>query len=195
MSAQILVPILDALHTPIGKKKGKFDTMSYQNAARNPSVGVQDSTARQRVATIPSDRFTDSFVTNCVEHIVSNGQSLAYIIRAEIDPKKTTFLTPSELKQQVGFVVYPAGGEVKRHVHRALERHIVGTSEVIVVRKGRCQLDVYNDARELVASRELYPGDIMLMTGGGHGFRMHEDTVLLEVKQGPYTGIDEKEHF
>ena len=130
-----------------------------------------------------------------VEHITSNGTSLAYIIKAAIDPKVTTFLTPSELKQQVGFVVYPAGGEVKRHVHRALERHLVGTSEVIIVRKGRCEIDIYNDDRQLVASREILPGDIMLMTGGGHGFRMLEDTVLLEVKQGPYTGIDEKEHF
>jgi hypothetical protein len=169
--------------------------MRYQKAMRRQLVSVLDRTAsRQRADVIPDDRPIDS-TANQVEHIVSNGQSLAYIIRAEIDPKKTTFLTPSELKQQVGFVVYPSGGEVKRHVHRALERHIVGTSEVIVVRKGRCELDVYNDERQLVATRELYPGDIMLMTGGGHGFRMHEDTVLLEVKQGPYTGIDEKEHF
>jgi hypothetical protein len=130
-----------------------------------------------------------------VERIGSNGKVYAYIIRGEIDPKQTTFLTPSDLKQQVGFVVYPAGGEVKRHVHRALERHLVGTSEVIVVRKGLCELDVYDDERRHVATRELRPGDIMIMTGGGHGFRMIEDTVLLEVKQGPYTGIDEKEHF
>jgi hypothetical protein len=33
------------------------------------------------------------------------------------------------------------------------------------------------------------------MVGGGHGFRMLENTVLLEVKQGPYTGIDEKRLF
>ena len=130
-----------------------------------------------------------------VEHITSHGKSLTYIIRAEIDPKQTTFLTPSELKQQVGFVVYHSGGEVKRHVHRPLERHLIGTSEVIVVRRGRCQIDIYDDERQLVATREIRAGDIMLMTGGGHGFRMLEDTVLLEVKQGPYTGIEEKEHF
>ena len=35
----------------------------------------------------------------------------------------------------------------------------------------------------------------MLMVGGGHGFQMLEDTVLIEVKQGPYTGLDEKERF
>ncbi len=129
------------------------------------------------------------------EHITWNGMPLAYIIRAEINPERTTFLTPPEFKQQVGFVVYPAGGEIQRHVHRPLERHLVGTSEVLVVRRGRCEIDIYNDARELVAMRELHQGDIMLMVNGGHGFRMIEDTVLLEVKQGPYTGLEEKERF
>ena len=130
-----------------------------------------------------------------VEQIIWKDKPLAYIIRAEMVPGKTTFLTPSELNLQVGFVVYPAGGEVARHLHRPLERHIVGTSEVLVVKEGRCQMDIYDDDRRLVATRELRKGDIMLMVGGGHGFRMLEDTVLLEVKQGPYTGLDEKERF
>lgn len=71
----------------------------------------------------------------------------------------------------------------------------MGTSEVLVVKAGHCLIDIYNDDRELVATRELHPGDIMLMVGGGHGFRMIEDTVFLEIKQGPYTGLDEKERF
>ena len=130
-----------------------------------------------------------------VEQITWNNKPLAYIIRAELDPSRTTFLTPPEFKQQVGYVVYPAGGEIHRHLHRNLERHLVGTSEVLIVRRGRCETDVYNDQRELVATRELHQGDLMLMVGGGHGFRMQEDTVFLEVKQGPYTGLDEKERF
>lgn len=130
-----------------------------------------------------------------IEHICWNNQPLCYIIRTELMPDKTTFLTPPEFKQQVGFVVYPKDGEIARHVHRPLERHLMGTSEVLILRKGRCLIDIYNDDRQLVATRELYTGDIMLMVGGGHGFTMLEDTVLLEVKQGPYTGIDEKERF
>ncbi len=118
--------------------------------------------------------------TEHLEHIAWNGKPLAYIIRAEINPEKTMFLTPPEFKQQVGFVVYPAGGEIQRHMHCPLERHLVGTSE---------------DDRQVVAVRELRQGDIMLMVGGGHGFRMLEDTVFLEVKQGPYTGLEEKERF
>jgi hypothetical protein len=129
------------------------------------------------------------------EWIERNGKPLAFIIRASVMPDKTTFLTPNEFKQQVGFVVYPKGGEIKRHVHLPLERHLVGTSEVLIVKNGRAEIDVYDDDRTLVATRELRTGDIMLMVGGGHGFRMIEDTVFLEIKQGPYTGIDEKERF
>jgi mannose-6-phosphate isomerase-like protein (cupin superfamily) len=130
-----------------------------------------------------------------IERILQGTQPLAYIIRGDLLPDKTTFLTPPEFKQQVGFVVYPAGGEIARHVHLPLERHLVGTSEVLVLRSGRCLIDIYGDDRQLVATRELRQGDIMLMVGGGHGFRMLEDTVFLEVKQGPYTGLDEKERF
>ncbi len=122
-------------------------------------------------------------------------QALTYIIRGGELPSETTFLTPPEFKQQVGFVVYDQRGEIAPHVHRPLERHLVGTSEVLVLRKGRCLLDVYNDDRQLVATRELQAGDTMLMVGGGHGFRMLEDTVFLEIKQGPYTGVEEKERF
>ena len=130
-----------------------------------------------------------------VEHITQRGQCLAIIIRHNFLPQKTTFLTPTDYKQQIGFIVYPAGGEVPRHVHRPLHRQLVGTSEVLVVRQGHCVADIYNDERELIASRELREGDVILLVAGGHGFRMLTDTVLLEVKQGPYTGIEEKEQF
>jgi mannose-6-phosphate isomerase-like protein (cupin superfamily) len=129
------------------------------------------------------------------ERIEHEGRPLAYIIRASFMPDRTTFVTPSDFKQQVGFIVYSAGGEIARHTHRALERHLVGTSEVLIVRKGRAEIDIYDDDRRLVTTRELRVGDIMLMVGGGHGFRLLEDTVFLEVKQGPYTGVDEKERF
>lgn len=130
-----------------------------------------------------------------IEIIADGEQPLCYIIRAEMQPAQTTFLTPDEFKQQVGFVVYPKGGEVARHVHLPLERRLVGTSEVLLLKKGRCLMDIYNDAQELISTHELKQGDLMLMVGGGHGFRMLEDTVFLEIKQGPYTGLDEKERF
>lgn len=130
-----------------------------------------------------------------IEIIAWRGQSLVYIIRANYLPNETTFVTPPDCMQQVGYIVYRAGGRIKRHVHRELERHLVGTSEVLVVRCGHCELEIYNEERELVSTRQLHQGDIAVMVSGGHGFRMMKDTVLLEIKQGPYTGIEEKEVF
>jgi quercetin dioxygenase-like cupin family protein len=129
------------------------------------------------------------------ERIPADGPLLALLLSGTGDPAETTFPTPDDLNLQVGFVVYPAGGEIQRHDHRPLERQIVGTTEVLVVRSGRCEIDLYDRERQLVATRELRAGDVILIVGGGHGFRMLEDTVLLEVKQGPYTGLDEKERF
>jgi uncharacterized protein with PhoU and TrkA domain len=132
---------------------------------------------------------------DCVEQICSKGKTLAFIVRAELHPETTTFVTSPDLEQQVGFIVYPAGGAVQRHTHRPVERHITRTSEVVLIRSGRCEIDIYDDDRQLVATRELKCGDLAIVVAGGHGYRMLEDTVLLEVKQGPYTGIEEREHF
>lgn len=130
-----------------------------------------------------------------LERIPADGPLLALIVSGGDDPRETTFPTPPELGLQLGFVVYPARGEIARHDHRPLERTVVGTPEVLVVRSGRCEIDLYDHERRHVATRELRGGDVILIAGGGHGFRMLEDTVLLEVKQGPYVGLEEKERF
>jgi hypothetical protein len=125
----------------------------------------------------------------------SNGQALCYVIRGNTKPDNTTFITPPDAKQQVGFIVYPKDGLIARHIHRPLERHIIGMAEVLVVRSGHCQIDVYDDQENLVTVRDLYQNDVVLMVGGGHGFKIIEDTVLLEIKQGPYLGADDKRLF
>ena len=130
-----------------------------------------------------------------LEIISADGQTLCYVVRENTKPGQTTFIAPPEGKQQVGFIVYPKGGVIARHMHKPLERHIIGMAEVLVVRSGHCQIEVYDEQKNLVALRDLYQGDVVLMVGGGHGFRIKEDTVLLEIKQGPYLGVDDKELF
>ena len=130
-----------------------------------------------------------------VEIISSNGKVLCYVIPKDVHPEKTTFITPPDGKQQVGFIVYKKDGVIARHVHKPLERHIIGMAEVVVIRTGHCQIEVFDESRSLVARRDLYQGDVVLMVGGGHGFQIKEDTVILEIKQGPYLGADDKELF
>jgi hypothetical protein len=130
-----------------------------------------------------------------IEIVRDGGTLLAYVITRDATSSATEFLTADDSAFQAGFVAYQAGGEVQPHVHLPVRRTVVGTSELLVVRSGRCIVDVYTDERRLVASRELVAGDAVLSLGGGHGFRMLEDTVLLEIKQGPYGGPGEKERF
>ncbi len=137
----------------------------------------------------------ETAVEPMVEQLVHDGQCLACIIRGRLAPSSTQFVTPNDWGQQVGFIVYKAGSEIARHRHRPLERRIVGTSEVLVVRRGCCEVDLFTESGTLVGTRRLQVGDVIVIVSGGHRYRMVEDTVLLEVKQGPYTGVDEKEYY
>ena len=134
-------------------------------------------------------------VNQLVEKIEFEQVLIAYIIRADKLPEKTEFITPDEVKQQVGFIVYPKGGEIPRHIHLPIERHLTGTSEVLLLRKGKAEVDFYTQEKEFICTRTLEEGDLLLLVNGGHGFRCLEDTVFMEIKQGPYTGLVEKERF
>lgn len=129
-----------------------------------------------------------------VEVIARGDAILAYVVR-RASPTSTTFVTDPDAALQVGFVVYPAGGSIQRHVHVPVRRELTTTSEVLVVQQGACKVDFYDDERAFVASRTVAAGDVLVLLAGGHGFEMLEDTTLLEVKQGPYGGLDEKERF
>lgn len=130
-----------------------------------------------------------------VQVIRGSSGPLAYVVRGNWKPDKTTFVTPPDLGQQLGLIVYPKGGVIEPHVHLPVTRQVEGTTEAVLVRSGRCELDLYESDRKHVTTITLEEGDIVLLTGGGHGFRMLEDTVLCEVKQGPYIAARDKERF
>ncbi|MCS7259271.1 MAG: hypothetical protein NZ765_00610 [Anaerolineae bacterium] len=130
-----------------------------------------------------------------IEHIMWHDQHIATIIRRDYLPDKTTFVTPDSYYQQAGFIVYPRGGVIRRHMHLPLQRHLVGTSEALIVRKGRVEAELFALDKTPLGTWILEEGDLILLVAGGHGFRCLEDTILLEIKQGPYTGLVEKETF
>ena len=134
---------------------------------------------------------------DCLEiiHEPGTGVPLAYFLRAGWNPDKTTFVTPNHFGQQLGMIVYGKGECIQPHLHLPIVREVHGTTEMVMVRKGGCRVDIYNHHKELITSRDMAQGDLVLLLGGGHGFKMNEDTVLFEVKQGPYVDIVDKERF
>jgi cupin fold WbuC family metalloprotein len=130
-----------------------------------------------------------------IEIIKVNDEIAAYIIRSSYEPDSSVFLTPSTLEMQAGFIVYKKGTNITPHYHLPSHRIIKKTTECILVKRGRCWLDLYNDQNDLVSTHDLMQNDIVMLVNGGHGFRMQEDTILFEIKQGPYLEQDDKVKF
>jgi len=124
-----------------------------------------------------------------------NGRPLAWIVRAGFMPTPTTFLTPNDAELQLGFVVHASGDTIPPHVHHPVRREVKGWPEVVVLRQGRCEVDLINEHGTIVVTRTLEPGDVLLLAGAGHAFRMLETTSLLELKAGPYLEHAEREIF
>lgn len=130
-----------------------------------------------------------------IQHVTWSHQHIATIIRAEYAPDQTQFVTPDHYYQQAGFVVYAKGGDIRRHSHLPLQRHLTGTPETLIIRKGKIDIDLYAMDKSFLGTWRLDAGDVVLLVSGGHHIRCLEDTILLEIKQGPYTGLTEKEYF
>ncbi|MCF7907835.1 MAG: hypothetical protein K9L86_03030 [Candidatus Omnitrophica bacterium] len=129
------------------------------------------------------------------ERIEHKGELLGLIIRGDYNPSQTEFFTPNEFKQQVGYIFYDTGQEVAAHIHHNMPRSLEGTSEVLILKTGHARIDFYSQDKQYLESREIFPGDIIILVFGGHGIHFYEPSLLLEIKQGPYIGVQEKERF
>ncbi|GAI41754.1 unnamed protein product, partial [marine sediment metagenome] len=87
-------------------------------------------------------------------------------------------------------------GVIKAHFHKKVHRDIFLTQEVLFIKKGKVTVNFYTIDKKYITSRLLNAGDVIFLCSGGHGFKMLEDTEMIEVKQGPYSGRDtDKEIF
>lgn len=130
-----------------------------------------------------------------VQEIVHNGQLLAIIISAEFREPGIHFFTPNDLSQQVAYMQHPAGKQIQPHVHNPVPREVNYTQEVLLIKRGSLRVDFYSEQQEYLESYLLKTGDVILLIQGGHGFEVLEDLEMIEVKQGPYVGENDKTRF
>ncbi len=130
-----------------------------------------------------------------IETITHGLEPIALIIRAGYDQPGIQFFTPANFSQQVAFMRHPAGHKIAAHVHNLQMRQVLYTQEVLFVRNGAVKVNLFSSNRESIGARTLKGGDLILLCGGGHSFEMLEETSMIEVKQGPYTGEIDKTHF
>ena len=130
-----------------------------------------------------------------IETISSNGSVLAFLLKASFQAEGIEFFTPSEFSQQLGYMNRPSGYVIPPHVHNPVPREVTYTKEVLFIKSGRLRVDFYDDCQQYFESRILCAGDVILLAYGGHGFQMLEPTEIIEVKQGPFSGDQDKTRF
>lgn len=129
--------------------------------------------------------------------VIKNGENiLAIIIRTSFKPSDSIhFFTPHEFSQQLAYMMHPAGKKIQAHIHNPVAREVFYTQEVLVIKKGRLRVDLYNESRAYQESKVLEQGDVILLASGGHGFEVLAAVEMLEIKQGPYAGDLDKTRF
>ena len=134
-----------------------------------------------------------------IESIYSPNSSdkilLAIVIRGKHRSMGVEFFTPCDFSQQLGYMFRPQGYAISPHVHNPVLREVHYTSEVLYIKSGCIRVDFYDTNHSYLESRILEAGDVILLAYGGHGFEMLEPTEMIEVKQGPYAGEQDKTRF
>lgn len=130
-----------------------------------------------------------------IEKIYNNEIILAIIIKSNYQNDGIAFFTSDSDSQQLGYMTRKKDYEIKPHRHNLIQREVHLTQEVLFIKKGKLRVDFYDNEQNYLESRVLISGDVILLSDGGHGFKMLEDSEIIEVKQGPYCGEMDKVRF
>lgn len=123
---------------------------------------------------------------------IYDGEALiAKILWSGTFPPNLHFYTADKDNVQVSTWNYDKGKHLKAHSHKLYVRQTDRTCEVIFVKTGSIKSYFYSETNELVRSCILKSGDIVIILSGGHAYDILENqTQVLEVKNGPYPGIE-----
>ncbi len=130
-----------------------------------------------------------------IQEIKFNDTVLAIIIRANFTGEGIHFFTPNNFSQQLGYMKREAGYEIAPHLHNEITRSVSYTKEVLYIKSGKVRVDFYDNEKKYLESTMLNTGDVILLAFGGHGFKIIESAEIIEVKQGPYLGDEDKTRF
>ena len=130
-----------------------------------------------------------------LEKIIYNNLTLSIIIRKDYQKQGIEFFTNDEDSQQLGYMNRPKDYVIPPHRHNLVKRDVHLTQEVLFIKSGKVRVDFFDNQQLYIKSTILYPGDVILLSDGGHGFKMLEESEMIEVKQGPYCGEQDKVRF
>ena len=131
-----------------------------------------------------------------IEKVYNQKKLYALIVRNSYKKKKgVSFFTDKNATQQFGYMNHKKDYVILPHRHNKRQSKILLTTEVIIILKGILRVDFYNNKEKYLFSKKLYANDLIMLSNGGHGFKVLKDTQMIEVKQGPYSLSMDKVKF
>jgi hypothetical protein len=130
-----------------------------------------------------------------IKRIAQNNLQLAIIIKSNYHKDGIEFFTDDLASQQLGYMNRPKNYVIPPHRHKLVKRNVTLTQEVLFIKAGKVRVDFFDNEQTYLISTILFPGDVILLADGGHGFKMLEQSEIIEVKQGPYCGEQDKVRF
>ncbi len=85
-----------------------------------------------------------------VEQVRFGDQLYAIIVRASFREPGIHFFSTPELSQQLAFMSHPEGKSIAPHRHNKVTREVHYTQEVLLIQKGKLQVDFYTVAEEAI---------------------------------------------
>ena len=126
-----------------------------------------------------------------IKEINKAGKRYGIVVKCRQFPEGLNFYTKDSDFVQVATWHYNKGKYLKAHSHKKLERKTDAAQEVVFVKKGLLKFWIYDDKEERFFEDTLKQGEILITFYGGHAYEILEDnTEILEVKNGPYPGLE-----
>ena len=90
---------------------------------------------------------------------------------------------------------HPKNHLIQPHTHKNSLRKIKGTTEVLIILDGILKINFFDNKKKYIFSKTVQKNDIIILLTGGHGFEIKKNCKMIEVKQGPYSKIEDKLKF
>lgn len=128
-------------------------------------------------------------------NILDNENNLIAIYIKKDIPDNKNFLTDDSKPFQVGTFSLPKGNIIKRHYHNSTIRNIEHTSEALFVTEGSLRVELYDKNQTFLKEILVNEKEVIVLFTGGHFIEIIENSKFIEIKQGPYSEFEDKEHF
>lgn len=127
-----------------------------------------------------------------MKEIKSNNIKICIIFDIEDINEGTFFLTENYDFLQVGVGCHKSDRIFLPHIHREVTRTTTKTQELIFVICGLLKVTIYDENENILETVLLKKNEGIIQFNGGHGFTVLKTyTKYIEVKNGPYLGIDQ----